>query len=904
MVISASLRRGVAGLVVPAALLTSLIHCGGTTAGDHASTLRDAFPKQAEDVLAGAVRFEQNAERFVLERLSQRWGTPLDVELPLSADDPIVMRGGETLVEVRQSGVKGSAVRSGNAISYAREGGVSYWTGVVGGVEEWLYLANGVADSNVPAASWHVNGAPLTLQGDAVMAGTIRIEAPIAYGPRGEELQPKLAIDGQHIELMLDATTGPVLIDPMWSHPANMLSTRMEHDIATLTATNTVLVAGGRGGGIGGGGPGVLSGAEIYDPVTHMWSPTNAMNDVRTEFTLTSFNNGNVIAVGGWLGFTTQWSAEIFTPGSGWSYTNSMAYGMARQTDTRLMDANDRILYCGGVEEIGKVADFFSLSGSGGIAATDNCEIFDPTLGGNGQFISADRMFNERMFHDAGRFANGDVIVSGGENFGTCLTSAEIWDDVLDQWNNRMPMNAARAGHTLTVLQNGDVLVTGGMDNAQLVQSTAEIYNVAGNTWTTLASTMSSARVLHTATMLDNGQVLIVGGFTNTALNAVTTAVDIYDPGTQTFNATVAIPNGPAVHAAIKLNNGNILVAGGSDGSLPISNSIEFELAAPNGTPCSGPAECLSMNCVDGVCCDTPCVGTCMACTTTLKGSGNDGVCEAIDQGVDMEDECADLGQTSCGSNGSCDGGGSCDIYGMGTVCAPDGCMGDDVLLADTCDGMGTCVDNGVTDCGTYSCDMATCYTSCSDHPQCAVDAYCEFGVSGTCVPKKPDGTTATDPVECLSGFVADGVCCNESCDLGVCDACTVALGASTDGTCTSQMADCDDGNECTSEGCDPNTGCFSASVIDGTPCTMGICVAGTCVPDPVSSATVAATTGATTGSGAGTGGEGGGTIGDLGPVRLEGGGICASNYAGGRDNNTWGWLLLAAGLLGLRRRD
>src|SRR5688572_26032504 len=103
--------------------------------------------------------------------------------------------------------------------------------------------------------------------------------------------------------------------------------------------------------------------------------------------------------------------------------------------------------------------------------------------------------------------------------------------------------------------------------------------------------------------------------------------------------------------------------------------------------------------CVDGVCCDTPCSGTCEACTAALKGSGPDGVCGPIAAGADPQDECAVQGEASCGFDGNCDGAGACSRYAAGTLCreAPLDCD-----LPEQCPGQGApCPPDGRKSSGT-----------------------------------------------------------------------------------------------------------------------------------------------------------------------------------------------------------
>jgi hypothetical protein len=77
---------------------------------------------------------------------------------------------------------------------------------------------------------------------------------------------------------------------------------------------------------------------------------------------------------------------------------------------------------------------------------------------------------------------------------------------------------------------------------------------------------------------------------------------------------------------------------GGSGGSQAVS--------------CAANADCPSGNCVDGICCDTPCDGVCMACYGAKTG-GVDGVCANILEGEDFYDHCQLF---------ACDGQGSCQV--------------------------------------------------------------------------------------------------------------------------------------------------------------------------------------------------------------------------------------------------
>ena len=103
----------------------------------------------------------------------------------------------------------------------------------------------------------------------------------------------------------------------------------------------------------------------------------------------------------------------------------------------------------------------------------------------------------------------------------------------------------------------------------------------------------------------------------------------------------------------------------------------------PNGAECDTSGQCDSGNCVDEVCCDDPCTGTCEACQSD-KTDSDDGVCAPVSAGQDPDGDCD---QTQCAS-GNCSGtSASCDFYDSTTSCND----GQDCSQDDRCDGAGNC---------------------------------------------------------------------------------------------------------------------------------------------------------------------------------------------------------------------
>src|SRR5438876_1313735 len=92
-----------------------------------------------------------------------------------------------------------------------------------------------------------------------------------------------------------------------------------------------------------------------------------------------------------------------------------------------------------------------------------------------------------------------------------------------------------RQFHTATLLQNGKVLITGGVNNNNQTMAKAELYNPATGTWA-YTGDLQHDRKFHTATLLQNGKVLIVGGANNDG--ETITAAELYNPATGTFSYT------------------------------------------------------------------------------------------------------------------------------------------------------------------------------------------------------------------------------------------------------------------------------------------------------------------------------------------------------------------------------
>lgn len=293
-----------------------------------------------------------------------------------------------------------------------------------------------------------------------------------------------------------------------------------------------------------------------YSPATGAWVETALIPTPRFNAHLFALPTGDALLVGG---DPTDARTVRYAPATkAWSWGPSLT--TSRRFEQAAMLDDGRILVAGGY-------------GSNGLPLA-SAELYDPAIE---LFSATGAMPRPRAGGIAELLPNGRVLIAGGVDASGYGDPCSVVYSIASGAFSVGPC-FYNATHGLFVpasarLHDGRVLVSGGytyVGGSQRLAADAEVYDPATNRWT---PRIAGARAEHMLTTLDDGRVLLVGGV-NDWLQPIA-QTEIFDPVLDAFRAGPTLAVARFGHTATALPGNRVLVAGGQIAGNEWSASAE-----------------------------------------------------------------------------------------------------------------------------------------------------------------------------------------------------------------------------------------------------------------------------------------------------------------------------------------
>jgi hypothetical protein len=261
--------------------------------------------------------------------------------------------------------------------------------------------------------------------------------------------------------------------------------------------------------------------------------------------TLTALPDGRAL-------LTSGTALDLFDPATGQFVRAKSQLSVPRQ------DAAATLLRDGTVLIVGGGADDRAVPASSGSQA----ELFDPateTVTLLGSTVDPHPQAWATVLPD------GRALIGGGGD--SPQQFAELYDPATRTFRRSASATHGWGAFNRAVpLDDGRVLIVGGRNTPDLgIDDSAEVFDPTTEQFSATGPMALNQRPW-TATPLNDGRVLLVGGFEWDSVGRVTSisdAVQVYDPSTGTFTLAGRMPTPRIGHAAVLLEDGDVLVTGG-----------------------------------------------------------------------------------------------------------------------------------------------------------------------------------------------------------------------------------------------------------------------------------------------------------------------------------------------------
>jgi hypothetical protein len=256
---------------------------------------------------------------------------------------------------------------------------------------------------------------------------------------------------------------------------------------------------------------GTLAIVELYDPASRSFSVACHAATLTYVASATLFKDSRVLIAGHTGTFQSAvYVAEIFDPAAG---TSAPVANWPAKDDpfAAVTLADGRILF-----------QFYE----------DFAQVYDPS---SGTFRSMGGLSGFDGPPEATVLLTGTDLFSGGNDIGGSESSVELYDPEAGKFAANTRMSIARDGHTSTLLPDGAVLLAGGLalaNRSKPAVASVEIWDPAsGGFFGT--EYLEDGRAGHAAVLLNNGQVLITGGSRFDSQNSISgmSSAELYTPG-------------------------------------------------------------------------------------------------------------------------------------------------------------------------------------------------------------------------------------------------------------------------------------------------------------------------------------------------------------------------------------
>ncbi|MGZ3419973.1 MAG: hypothetical protein ACXVEE_19005, partial [Polyangiales bacterium] len=311
----------------------------------------------------------------------------------------------------------------------------------------------------------------------------------------------------------------------------------------------------------------------------------------------------------------SSYGIEVYTPTTD-AWTSTLSPGSYRPTMMAVAALpGDHVLVAGGTAPSSGVATAYSYD----IAAKSWAALPD--------------MGTKRTGFEAVGFTNGALVIGGqmydsATSTTTYHSSSEFYDVGSGTWSAGPSLANPRSNYLLGPIGAGKILVAGGRDSTSSLSS-VEILNAAAPGTSCASATVCESGLTCVDATCCTTSTCPAGSKCSYALGKGTCRKD----NGQTCTTAGECGTGFCVEGVCCDS------ACGATGTCKAAGKVG-KCTKLEAQPCASSAECASNFCADGVCCDALCSGTCEACSAAKKGAGVDGKCGPIAADTDPDNEC------------------------------------------------------------------------------------------------------------------------------------------------------------------------------------------------------------------------------------------------------------------------